>query len=125
MTHSRVSDIKRSQKERLLFRELSQLYLQLVLDNPPLRNLSLSRVRLSPDKSMCTLFFYTDEGIDAFKEYLEILKLYRPSLRKAIAGKIESRYVPDLRFKFDETYEKQEAFEELMEQIKTGDDQVE
>lgn len=121
MAHPRVHDIKRAQKEKLLFRELSHLYLQLSLDDPRLRTISLNRVELSPDKSLCTLFFYTPDK-KSFEQALEILKLYRPSMRKSIAANIKARYTPDLRFKYDEHYEQQERLEELLEKVKTEDE---
>jgi ribosome-binding factor A len=118
MINSRISDIKRAQKEKLLYRELSKLVLEIKQDNPQLHDISLTRTTLSPDKSLCTAFFYTSEGKEAFKEALEVLKLYKPSIRKAIGSSIKSRYTPDLRFAFDDHYEKQEHFEQLMEKIK-------
>lgn len=122
MTNSHVSDIKRAQKERLLFRELSKLLLEIKHEDSRLHDISLNRVMLSADKSLCTAYFYTPQGETAFKEALEILKLYKPSMRKAIAANIKARYTPDLRFAFDEHYEKQERFEQLMEKIKTEDE---
>lgn len=119
MTNPTVRDIKRAQKEKLFFRELSHLFLQLSLDDPRIKNISLSRVQLSPDKSVCFIYFYTPEGLDSFKDALEILKLYKPSIRRIIASKIESRYVPELRFKFDDQYEKQERLEQLLEKVKS------
>ncbi len=122
MTNSHVSDIKRAQKERLLFRELSKLLLEIKHENSRLRDVSLNRVMLSADKSLCTAYFYTPKGPDSFKEVLEILKLYKPSMRKTLAARIKARYTPDLRFAFDEHYEKQEQFEQLMEKIKAEDE---
>ncbi len=118
MTYSRVQDIKRAQKERLFFREISNLFLQMTLDDSRVQGISITRVKLSPDKSLCTVYFYAAEGKEFFNEKLEILKLYKPSMRKAIAAKIEARYTPDIRFAFDEHYEKQEELELLMNKIK-------
>jgi ribosome-binding factor A len=117
MSNIRIHDIKRAQKEKLLFREISQLYLQLILDDSRLRAISLSRVELSPDKSLCTVYFYTPNK-EIFEEGLEVLKLYKSSIRKAIAANIKGRYTPDLRFEFDERYEKQERLDELLEKVK-------
>jgi ribosome-binding factor A len=115
----RVSDIKKAQKEKLLFREISELFLQLTLDDNRLRDIHVNRVSLSADKSICYIYFYTAKGPEAFKEKLDIIKLYKPSLRKAIASKIKARYTPDLVFMFDEQYEKQEKIEQLFDKIKT------
>lgn len=122
MTHQSVRDIKRAQKERLLLRHVADLFHQATLDDPRLNDIFVNRVSLSPDKSLCTVFFYTNHGKEYFKEKLEFLKLYKPSLRKAIATAIKSRYVPNFKFAFDEHFEKQEKIEQLFEQIKTEDE---
>lgn len=119
MDNIRVHAIKREQKESLLFREISQLFLQIVLDDSSLQGLFVSRVKLSADKGMCTVFLYTDAGADVFKELMKTLVLYKPSLRKAVATRVPSRRVPNLMFKFDSKFEKQQRIEHLLESIKT------
>lgn len=116
-----VSQIKRSQKESLLFREISQLFMKTAMDDSRLRELCINRVKLSPDKGLCTVYFYTSKGEEYFNEVLSTLKLYKPSLRKALASTIKGRYVPELVFKFDTNFEKQCRIEELLDQIKHGE----
>lgn len=118
----RVTEIKKAQKEKLLFREISHLFLQLTTDNQLLRDLTISRIALSDDKSICTVYFFSPKGSEHFKEQLELLKLYRPSLRKSIASTIKARYTPDLMFKFDDQYEKGEKITQILDKIKTEDD---
>ncbi len=116
---SSVSAIKRAQKESLLFREIAQLFLEATLDDSRLQGVVVNRVQLSPDKGLCTVLFYTPQGEDYFNTVLPILTLYKPSLRKALARSIAARYTPELVFKFDKAYEKQQRIEELLEQVKT------
>lgn len=118
---SRISDIKRAQKESLLLRKISHLYQRAAQDDKRLQDLFISRVELSKDKSICDVYFYTSKGKEYFDEKLEVLKLYKPSLRKALASVLSSRYVPDLRFKFDSKFEKQIKIEELIEKVKEED----
>ncbi len=113
-----VSNVKRAQKESLLFREISQLFMQTALDDPRLNDVMVHRVQLSQDKGVCTVYFYTDKGEEHFKEVLNVLVLYRPSLRKALAAKIRSRYTPELIFKFDTQFEKQQRIDQLLEDEK-------
>ncbi len=113
-----VSNVKRAQKESLLFREISQLFMQTALDDPRLNDVMVHRVQLSQDKGVCTVYFYTDKGEERFKEILNVLVLYRPSLRKALAAKIRSRYTPELIFKFDTQFEKQQRIDQLLEDEK-------
>lgn len=81
----------------------------------------VSRVKLSDDKGVCIIFFYTTGGLEEFKQKLKILLLYKGSLRRALARSIASRYTPELVFKFDDQYEKQQRIENLLEQVKGED----
>lgn len=116
---SSVSTIKKAQKESLLFREISKLFGQTILDDSRLMGLCVNRVKLSPDKGVATVYFYTAQGESHFNELFHVLVLYKPSLRKALAAKINQRYTPELVFKFDQNFEKQCRIESLLEKIKT------
>lgn len=114
----RVSDIKKAQKEKLLFKEISQYFLQITLEDTRLKNLWINKVSLSADKGICYVFFFSPQGITYFEEMLEILKLYKPSLRKAIADTIRSRYTPEVIFKYDNQYEKVEKINTLIDTVR-------
>ena len=118
MVYHQSSAIKRAQKETLLQQEISKLLLQLMLDDNRVQGLFVSRVKLSPDKSICTVFFCTASGRAEFDEKLGSLILYKPSLRKAISQIIPSRYVPEFIFKFDDQFEKQRRIDELLDRVK-------
>lgn len=116
--NSRTAEIKRSQKESLFLREISQLFMELSADQPVLQGLVISRTKFSADKSVCMVFFYSPHGIKIFEEKLKTLTLFKPSLRKALAHRIKGRYTPDLVFMYDAQLEKQQELEELIESIK-------
>ena len=116
---SSIANVKRAQKESLLFREISQLFMRAGQDDPKLQSVTINRVSLSHDKGMCTVYCYTPDGQEQFtKELLPILMQYKPSLRKALAARIKSRYTPDLKFAFDAQFEKQLRLEQLIEGVK-------
>ena len=115
---TKPSDIKRSKKESLLLREISRLFMQTVLDDPRLAGLFVNRVQLSPDRGMCTVFIYSSAGKEAFDEVFDTLKLYKPSLRKAVAHAMQSRYTPELKFVFDGQQDKQSKLNDLIEKLK-------
>ena len=79
--NTRVSKIKKSQKESLLRKERSELLQEASLDNPQLQGLSASRVELSADKGIAHIFFFLPEGEGFFEKKLEFLKLFKPSLK--------------------------------------------
>lgn len=117
MIHSSATAaIKRAQKESLLLREISNMYHSITIEDNRLLGLFVNRVELSTDKGWVTVFFYTLDGFEKFEEQLEILKLYKPSIRKGLASGIKGRYVPDLKFAYDEKFEKQQRLELAMAQ---------
>ena len=91
--------------------------MQATLDDM-LKNLFVNRVSLSDNKGLCTVYFYTVKGEEYFNELINILKLYKPSLRKALATTIKGRYTPELVFEFDKPFEKQNRLEALIEKTK-------
>ncbi|MBT3456313.1 ribosome-binding factor A [bacterium] len=119
MQHSNVNNIKRAQKESVLFREISSLFLRASFDDKRLSGLVVNRVKLSKDKSVCYVYFYTKEGEEHFKHnLLDLLKCYKPSVRKAIADEIAGRYVPNFLFKYDVQHEKQDKINNLIDKLK-------
>jgi ribosome-binding factor A len=115
---STVSTIKHAQKESQLTREISQRLLSVIVDDPRLAGLSVTRVKLSPEKGRCTVFFYSSGGEEDFKARLGQLILYKPSLRAALAKSLQARYTPDLTFVYDEYLEKTEKIDNLIERLK-------
>jgi ribosome-binding factor A len=116
-----VSSIKKSQKESLLFRAIAQLFSQTTLDDKRLQGVAVNRVKLSDDKSHATVYFYTPGGPAEFKEKLPFILLYKASLRRALAQSINARYTPELVFKYDDQFEKQQRIEGILEKIKGED----
>ena len=107
---SAVSEIKRAQKESQLLREISSMFHIIAMDDNRLLGLFVNRVELSSDKGWCTIYFYTNDGYEKYAEQLEVLKLYKPSMRKTLSSEIKARYVPNLKF----DYEKQQRLELAM-----------
>ena len=119
---SKASDIKRSRKESVLFREISSLYAEASQDDARLIDLFITHVELSSDKGTCVVYFFCEEGEKHFLELLDILKLYKRSLRMALASSLQSRYTPDIIFKFDVQHAKHMRVESLIEKIKGESD---
>jgi ribosome-binding factor A len=111
---SATSAIKRAQKESLLLREISNMYHSITMEDDRLAGLFVNRVELSTDRGWVTVYFFTLDGYEKFEEQLEILKLYKPSIRKGLASEIKGRYVPDLKFAYDSKFEKQQSLELAM-----------
>lgn len=116
-----IQTIKKSQKESLIYKIIAKLFADTALDDPRLSGLFVNRVKLSDDKSVATIFFYTPGGFAEFQEKLPNILLYKSSLRRSLARAMESRYTPELIFKFDDLFEKHQKIEQLFEKIKEED----
>lgn len=111
-----TSSIKFSQKSSQIYREISALIVQEKMNNKALQNVLINRVTLSKDKGICFVYFYVPDKTK-LKESLDTLICYKPSLRKALADSIKARYTPDIIFRYDETFEKQQHIENILNSI--------
>jgi ribosome-binding factor A len=123
MRQSTVSSIKRSQKESLYLRTIGKLFNQVAQDDAKLRGIFISRVMLSDDKSHLTVLFHSMEGEEHFQKVFDALVVYKPSLRKALAQEIQSRYTPDIVFKYDVMFDKIQRVESLIDQVSPREDE--
>lgn len=123
MARNRHQEIRRSKKKAQYLRELSTFLTHIAQDEPKLAQLYITRVELSPDGGMCYIYlsFYNalsaEEKEQSYKESRDTLILYKPSIRKALANSLHSRYVPDLRFVFDSKKEREHRVSDLLSQV--------
>lgn len=115
---SRTSQIKRAQKESLILRLVSKLLSEAVHEAPVFAGFFVNRVELSPGKSLCRVYLYSPLGASHFEGALEEMKLYKPSLRKALACAMSARYTPDILFVFDGQLNKVMRIEGLLASLK-------
>ena len=125
MRDQKLRELKRAQKESLIRKEFSKLFLEIKLSNKNLQDIYINRVELSADKSTLFVYFFTDKGPEFFQERLADLILYKPSARKALSQILDSRYTPQLVFKYDKTFEKQCKIEALLDKVKEDDQALE
>ena len=110
--------VKRAQKESFILRELSQLITKLINDEPLLATISATRVDLSKGAGMCNVYFSSSEGEEGFLKALEVLKLYRNSLRTGLSKARQSRHTPELMFLYDEQLEREMRMHRLLDTVK-------
>lgn len=110
-------DIKREKKKSLFFRELSVLIHKITVSEPDVAAVYISRVDLSADSGIIYVYFASmrEPSKELFEKALAKLKLYKPSIRKALAQSLQSRYTPNLLFLFDENAEKVRNINELLD----------
>jgi len=111
-------EIRKAQKESYFYREISNLFLQITIDEPRLNGLFINKITLSSDGGTCVVLFLATNGRAEFEEKLPILILYKPSLRTALAKTSHSRYTPNLIFRYDADHEKAEKINRLIDKLK-------
>ena len=121
---SSIPEIKREQKKSLYLQKLSEILHQLAEQEEIICYVYISRIDLSADTGICYMYFssYPHQTLDTkqvFEQALEVLKLYKPSLRKALAQQLKNkaRYTPELFFKYDETQEKVRSINNLLDKV--------
>ena len=111
-------DIRKAQRESYFYREISTLFSRITIDEPRLHGLYINKVNLSSDGGTCVVLFLATYGRPEFEEKLQVLILYKPSLRSALAKTSHSRYTPNLIFRYDEDQEKVDRINRLIDKLK-------
>ena len=105
----RVGEELRHELALLLSREVK---------DPGIGFVTLTRVKVSPDLQLARVF-YTQLGDDkAKRETRKALERVTPFLRRQIGARIRLRRVPELRFEFDESIERQDRIEKILLDLK-------
>lgn len=114
----RSHTIKEEQRKSFYMRHIAQLLLSAAADEPSLLQLQVTRLDFSAGKGAVHVYFSCLGGKSVFDDLLETLKLYRSSLRKALARARQSRYTPELFFYYDTGMDNVYRVEELLNQVK-------
>jgi ribosome-binding factor A len=105
--------------EEQLRMELSEI-LERDVQDPRVRLVSVTRVRVSPDLRHARVFVSSLGGDAEHKKALQGLRSAAGYARKALGQRLHHlRRVPELQFDYDETIEKEERIEKLLDEIKS------
>jgi ribosome-binding factor A len=97
--------------------ELAMLLARDVHD-PGVGFVTITRVKVSPDLQLARAY-YTQLGDDAAKKATrKALDRATPFLRRQLGARLRLRRVPELRFEFDESVEKQDRIEKILLELK-------
>src|ERR687895_387532 len=96
--------------------ELSELLTREVKD-PGIGLITVTHVKVSADLQVARAYWTTMGDEKSRKETAKALERATPFLRRQIAGRLRLKRVPELAFQFDETIERQERIEALLQQI--------
>ncbi len=82
---------------------------------------TVTKVPVSPDLKYCTVWFMTTNG-NCLQEVLGGLQLAANFFRKQVAAKTSLRYVPEINFRVDKSFEAVDKIEKLLRDPKVAQD---
>lgn len=88
------------------------------VSDPRLQQIFITDVKVDRELAFADVFVSAVEGAERSAEILAGLKSAHGFLRRALAGRIELRTFPRLRFHWDPTPEKADQIEKLLVQLK-------
>ena len=109
---------KRERLEKIIAREVSEILFSEVKDLR-LKLITITNVNVSGDLSIATIFYTVlgneEERLEASKS-LEDAKGF---IRLNLGHRIEVKKVPELRFKYDESFEQGNRIEDILKALNT------
>jgi ribosome-binding factor A len=105
----RIADRIRQELSEMLIREIS---------DPRLQQIFVTDVRVDRELAFADVYVSAVEGAERSMEVLAGLKSASGFMRRALAGRIELRTFPRLRFHWDPTPENADHIEKLLAQLK-------
>ncbi len=98
---------------------LASIFLQESFYEPSISSLSItvSEVRISADLRNATAFVLPLGG-NAPADFLETLGRITPQIRHYLSKKVHMKYLPQIHFKMDKSYEYAQKIDSLLEDIK-------
>ncbi len=88
------------------------------ISDPRLQQIFVTDVRVDRELAFADVYVSAVEGAERSKEVLAGLKSASGFMRRALAGRIELRAFPRLRFHWDPTPENADHIEKLLAQLK-------
>jgi len=114
----------RSRKERvahLIKSEVSEMILK-ELKDPRIGFVSVTGVEVSGDLRYATIYFSVLGEEQAVASTIAALKHATGYVRREVASRLRLRYAPEIRFKYDEVYQRAWRLEEVIRSLHEPDD---
>ncbi len=94
-------------------------YLQSGLRDPRIRMVTITGVSMSPDLSVARVYYSVNGGARERRDARAGFKSAAGTIKRALAAELKMKYMPDLRFVYDESIDYGSRIDQLLEEIKT------
>ena len=93
------------------------------MQDPRIEMATVSSVKLSPDLRVADVYITVFGDEKRAREALDGFRKSKGYIKKAIAPKLGLKYMPDLRFKYDDTFDKAARMDALIKSASSGSDE--
>lgn len=100
-----------------LLQEISQLLLQ-DLSDPRLDQVVVTGVQMTRDLRIARAYFSVSGGPDRIERALKGFESAKGFIKRELAGRLDLRYMPDIQFFYDESFDTGERIERILKTIK-------
>lgn len=83
--------------------------------------LTVTTVRISKDLRVARIYFSLMGGSLNKSKFLEILELNKAEIRKSLANSVRLRFVPELKFFYDDTLDTIEHITDVLKKVNSND----
>ena len=108
---------KKERLEKILEREISQIIFSEVKDDR-LKFVTITKVDLTNDLSLATVFYTVLGDEEQTKATSENLSEAKGFIKGILGKRLEVRKIPDLRFKFDESFAQGNRIDSILKSLK-------
>jgi ribosome-binding factor A len=95
--------------------------LQKEISDPRLANATITGVKMSRDLRIAKVYFASAGPKEASHEMSEGFNRARGFIKKELAQRLGLRYMPDIKFFYDDTIDRGARIEELIKMVQTND----
>lgn len=93
------------------------------IQDPRLEMTTISAVKMSKDLKIARVYFTATGGKSSADEALKGFKSAAGFLKRSLSGELDLRYMPDLVFFYDESFDYGERIEKVLKSLKNNDGQ--
>ena len=94
------------------------------IQDPRLEMVTITGVRMTTDLKIAKIYFSTPKGESDAKRVSEGFKSSRGYIKRILASQLGLRYMPDLQFYYDESFDYGAQIEKLLKSVKSTESQT-
>lgn len=107
----------RADRVGALIKEVASEILHKKINDPRLYLTTITEVKVSSDLKYAKIFFSITGGTAKVTEALEGFECARGFFRRSLAGELDLRYMPEIRFIYDQSFDRGDRINRILKEI--------